>query len=151
MTDMQYHAARTSRRARRNEHVGFISLLKRFLKGLAFGLSLVVAGVAVAVGIMVLDDYSRGHWLPSLVWVALAVNTILTFTVLVAQFRVSWKLPSFWLSLSVLFLIHVACYSAALWLLPEWRIGWFAVLTPAEVSGFGGVLWSIGFSPFSEG
>jgi hypothetical protein len=96
--------------------------------------AVVVSGVAAAVLALLYADYSEDHWTPRLIWLQLAVFTVLTFGLLVSEFRPSWNRASFWVALLALLGAHVALYAVVLAHVSEWRLVWFMIVGIAEGS-----------------
>ena len=98
---------------------------RQILTRIAQLIALVVCGITLAAGAMWWVDYTKNHWVPDVVWVNLAVFTVLTFTLVALKMKHQWRRISFWSLLSLLLVIHTIVYAVLLVQLPSWRIPWF--------------------------
>jgi hypothetical protein len=112
---------------------------------------LIVCGVLAAAVIMFASDYDDRPWMPSARWWALIAYTPLILWSVILEFRPSWRDPTFWFSLAVLFGAHILAYSFVLRSVTEWRPIWFLPLSLVEFAALIAILHRLGFdsSPLS--
>lgn len=75
--------------------------------------------------------------------IALVLNTLVVFGFLVSWFRDALKLLSFWATLSMLLLGHVAAYLFFLGHTEGWPLAYYIVLNPMELVIFTPILKKI--------
>ena len=95
---------------------------------------MIIAGVCVAVGVLIALDYRNAAWVPRARWVAFVPYTALIFGTLIIEFRTNWPRPLFWVSLAGLLAIHIGVYAVVLTQVREWRLAWYFPATMAEGS-----------------
>jgi len=64
-------------------------------------------------------------------WGGLAVNTLIVFGYTIRHNRPSLR-RAFWALILLLFVVHAGVFMAVLGRLAEWKVAWWAVVTPAE-------------------
>lgn len=68
--------------------------------------------------------------------IALVLNTLVVFGFLLSWFRDALKLLSFWATLSILLLAHMAAYLFFLGHTEGWPLAYYVVLNPIELTIF---------------
>ena len=84
--------------------------------------ALVIVGLGFVVSLMLINDYSRDHWVPAAIWVRLALFSTITLAAMIVEFKSRWKRVRFWFALAGLMLARTAIYVAVLKQAPDWPL-----------------------------
>jgi hypothetical protein len=118
-----------------------------FFKRLLQLIALIGAGLAVAIAVGELADYSRSHTVPSSASVSIAVFTAVTFVAVTVQFRHCWRRATFLMATTALLVLHVVAFVSLLGAVPDWRLVWFVPVNIVETQLLCLVLYKAGFGP----
>jgi hypothetical protein len=85
-----------------------------------------IGAAAIWLGVHDADARSTGKWL------GLGVHTLILFGYLIKSFRALWRRRSFWLIMTLAFLLHCSTFAIVLIRVVEWRLVWFVLLYVPE-------------------
>ncbi len=116
--------------ARATKPLTFTRVLIRFL----IYVGIAVVFLAVMAGWVVLSARLGVGMLP-VRWIGLAINTPIVFWYPAHEHKQHWHRPSFWVTLTGLFILHVLAFTVLLRNYPEWRLLWFVPTDLIEMWG----------------
>ena len=106
--------------------------------------ALVIVGLGFVVSVMLINDYSRDHWVPAAIWVRLALFSTITLAAMIVEFKRRWKRVRFWFALAGLMLARTAIYVAVLKQAPDWPLLGFAFVTFVKIRFLAALLGRFG-------
>jgi hypothetical protein len=109
--------------------------LAKIVRRLPLYFALALAGLAT-IGLLVAISISTGIEIEGR-WIGLAMFSCVLLWAMVRESRSMWMQPKFWMAVTGFLAIHLAVFVPILRSYPQWRVVWFAFITPPEAAVFG--------------
>lgn len=107
--------------------------------------ALIAFASAFVVAVVLLDQYSRDHWVPSSGTIRMVLFTGVTFVAVGSQFRRDWHSRVFWLAMTALLVIHIFCFVLVFGWLTAIPLPVFAAVSLVEIPVLCSLLDRAGF------